>query len=92
MGDHPGQFAIDRPQEDFLAVSRMRGNGLDAVRDAARARMRQAGMTDAQIASVESSQRVQATITVSAPISGEGTCSKRTELEAEEEEATMVEQ
>lgn len=57
-------------QEDFLALRRMQGEGLAALREAAKARMRQAGMSDAQIASVESSGRVQARITLAAPIAG----------------------
>lgn len=57
-------------QEDFLALRRMQGEGLAPLREAAKARMRQAGMSDAQIASVETSGRVQPRITLSAPITG----------------------
>ncbi|MBD5803820.1 Cation efflux system protein CusB precursor [Azoarcus sp. Aa7] len=57
-------------QEEFLSVRRMRGVDMDVLVDAARARMRQAGMNDAQIRLVESSGRVQARLTIQAPISG----------------------
>lgn len=57
-------------QEDFLALRRMQGEGLAPLREAAKARMRQAGMSDAQIASVEAGGRVQARITLTAPIEG----------------------
>ena len=57
-------------QEDYLAVSRMSGPGVDALRDAARARMRQAGMPESLIAQVTSDGRVRARVTLIAPISG----------------------
>ena len=57
-------------QEDFLALRRMQGEGLDALREAARARMRQAGMTQELIARVESSGRVQARIALASPTPG----------------------
>ncbi|HEY0822550.1 MAG TPA: efflux RND transporter periplasmic adaptor subunit [Ramlibacter sp.] len=57
-------------QEEFLAVRRMQGAELGALREAARARMRQAGMSLQQIQQVESTGRVQARITLTAPISG----------------------
>ncbi len=57
-------------QEDFLSVRRMRGADMEALVDAARARMRQAGMDEAQIRLVESTGRVQARLTIRAPISG----------------------
>jgi Cu(I)/Ag(I) efflux system membrane fusion protein len=57
-------------QEDYLAVSRMAGPGVDALRDAARARMRQAGMPEALIAQVAGDGRVRARVTLVAPISG----------------------
>jgi membrane fusion protein, copper/silver efflux system len=57
-------------QEEYLAVRRMQGSDLAAVLDAARARMRQAGMTDEQIQLVESTGRTQPRITLTAPISG----------------------
>lgn len=57
-------------QEEFLSVRRMRGNDLDVLADAARARMRQAGMNDEQIRLVESSGRIQPRLTIRAPIGG----------------------
>jgi Cu(I)/Ag(I) efflux system membrane fusion protein len=57
-------------QEDFLSVRRMQGTDLAALVDAARARMRQAGMDEAQIRLVESSGRVQARLTIRAPVGG----------------------
>jgi len=57
-------------QEDFLSVRRMRGADLAALVDAARARMRQAGMSETQIRLVEASGQVQARLTIRAPIAG----------------------
>jgi Cu(I)/Ag(I) efflux system membrane fusion protein len=57
-------------QEDFLAVQRMGGNAPDGLLDGARQRMRLIGMSDAQIRLVESSGKVQARMTVTAPIGG----------------------
>lgn len=57
-------------QEDLLALRRMQGAGLDALRDAARARMRQAGMSPELIAAVEAGGQAQPRITLRAPISG----------------------
>ncbi|MBG6075035.1 efflux RND transporter periplasmic adaptor subunit [Polaromonas sp. CG_9.11] len=57
-------------QEEFLSVRRMQGTDLAAVVDGARQRMRQAGMNDAQIRGVETSGKIQARITVVAPIAG----------------------
>jgi Cu(I)/Ag(I) efflux system membrane fusion protein len=57
-------------QEEFLSVSRMRGADLAPLVDGARARMRQAGMSDAQIATVEGSGSLQPRFTVAAPIGG----------------------
>ena len=57
-------------QEDFLSVRRMRGTDLADLVDAARARMRQVGMNEAQIRRVESAGRLQPTFTVRAPIAG----------------------
>ncbi|MBI1907266.1 MAG: efflux RND transporter periplasmic adaptor subunit [Rhodocyclales bacterium] len=57
-------------QEEFLSVRRMRGTGLDSLVDAARARMRQAGMDAAHIRLVEASGKVQARLTIRAPIAG----------------------
>jgi Cu(I)/Ag(I) efflux system membrane fusion protein len=57
-------------QEELLSVLRMRGTGLAALVDGARQRMRQVGMTDEQIRSVEASGAVQPRITLTAPIAG----------------------
>jgi Cu(I)/Ag(I) efflux system membrane fusion protein len=57
-------------QEDFLAVARMTGPGVDALRDAAQTRMRQAGMPESLISQVVDEGRVRARVTLVAPISG----------------------
>ncbi len=57
-------------QEEFLAVRRMRGVGIELLADGARQRMRLAGMNDAQIALVESSGVLQPRLTLIAPIGG----------------------
>ena len=57
-------------QEEFLSVRRMQGTDLAALVDGARQRMRQAGMSDAQIRLVETSGKTQTRITVVAPIAG----------------------
>ncbi len=57
-------------QEEFLALRRMQGPGLDSLVDGARQRMRQAGMSDAQIQTVEANGQTRARITLTAPISG----------------------
>lgn len=57
-------------QEEFLSVRRMQGTELAALVDGARQRMRQVGMSEAQIALVESSGRTQPRITLAAPIAG----------------------
>lgn len=57
-------------QEDYLGLRRMRGQDLAGLVDAARQRMRQAGMNDQQIALVERTGRVQPRITLVAPASG----------------------
>ena len=57
-------------QEEFLSVRRMQGTDLAALVDAARQRMRQVGMSDAQIRVVESSGRTQPRTTLTAPIGG----------------------
>jgi Cu(I)/Ag(I) efflux system membrane fusion protein len=57
-------------QEEFLSVRRMQGTDLAALVDGARQRMRQVGMTDAQIDLVENSGKTQPRTTVSSPISG----------------------
>ncbi len=57
-------------QEEFLSVRRMQGTDLAPLVDGARQRMRQAGMSEAQIRLVESSGRTQPRITLTAPIGG----------------------
>ncbi|MEN9490232.1 MAG: hypothetical protein RJA63_681 [Pseudomonadota bacterium] len=57
-------------QEEFLAVKKMQGEGMAALVDGARQRMRQAGMDDALIAKVEREGKVQARITIHAPVAG----------------------
>ena len=57
-------------QEEFLAVASMRGADVATLVDAARQRMRQAGMTDEQIRRVEDEGQVAARITLHAPIAG----------------------
>jgi membrane fusion protein, copper/silver efflux system len=57
-------------QEEFLSLRRMQGNDLAMLVDGARQRMRQAGMSDAQIVLVERSGRAQPRWTVSAPVAG----------------------
>ena len=57
-------------QEEFLAVKRMSGDGVDGLLDGARQRMRLAGMSDAQIRAVDSGGKVQPRVTITAPIKG----------------------
>jgi membrane fusion protein, copper/silver efflux system len=57
-------------QEEFLSVRRMQGSELAPLVDAARQRMRQVGMGDAQIALVETTGRAQPRVTLAAPIGG----------------------
>lgn len=57
-------------QEDYLVAKRLQGKGLETLADAARQRMRQAGMSEAHIAQVERTGQVQARVTVTAPASG----------------------
>ena len=57
-------------QEEFLSVRRMQGTDLAALVDGARQRMRQVGMSEGQIAGVESSGRTQPRFTLVAPIGG----------------------
>lgn len=57
-------------QEEFLSVRRMQGTDLEVLVDGARQRMRQVGMSDAQIRFVESSGRTQPRFTLTAPIGG----------------------
>ena len=57
-------------QEEFLAIRRMQGSELAGLREASRARMRQAGMSLEQIQDVERTGRVQARMMLAAPIAG----------------------
>ncbi len=57
-------------QEEYLALARLSGPGTEALQDAARQRMRQAGMTTAQIERAIASGRVQSRFTLTAPIAG----------------------
>ncbi|GAA3535012.1 efflux RND transporter periplasmic adaptor subunit [Zobellella aerophila] len=57
-------------QEEYMSVRRMQGSDLGSLVAAARARMRQAGMGDEHIRLVESTGRVQARLTIHAPIDG----------------------
>ncbi len=57
-------------QEEFLAVRRMRGANITPLLDAARERMRQAGMTDEQIRLVESTGSAHPVITLRSPFDG----------------------
>jgi Cu(I)/Ag(I) efflux system membrane fusion protein len=55
-------------QEEYLAASRMRGS--KGMMDAARQRMRLAGMNDDQIRLVESSRKLRPRVTITAPATG----------------------
>ncbi len=58
-------------QEEYLSIRRMgKVAGTEGLLDAARQRMRLAGMTDDLIRRVESTGKVQARLTIVAPISG----------------------
>ena len=57
-------------QEEYLALARLSGEGTDALKDAARQRMRQAGMSPAHIQRVVSAGVVQPRFTLTAPIGG----------------------
>ncbi|WP_424196147.1 efflux RND transporter periplasmic adaptor subunit [Ampullimonas aquatilis] len=57
-------------QEEWLTISQMQTNDRDALLDAARQRMRLAGMSNEQIHQVELLGKVQARITLIAPMSG----------------------
>lgn len=54
-------------QEEFLAARRLQAEGMAGVADAARQRMRLAGMTEQQIQAVERSGKVNARVTITAP-------------------------
>jgi Cu(I)/Ag(I) efflux system membrane fusion protein len=57
-------------QEEFLSLQRSQGQDLAPLVDGARARMRQLGMDQAQIALVEGSGRTQPRFTITAPSGG----------------------
>ena len=57
-------------QEEFLSVRRMQGVDMATLVDSARQRMRLVGMSDAQVALVESSGTTQPRITLVAPVGG----------------------
>lgn len=57
-------------QEDYLAIARMPGSGLDTLRDAALQRMRQLGMTEEQVRAATDRSQVQTRVTVRAPQTG----------------------
>ncbi|SFH63425.1 membrane fusion protein, Cu(I)/Ag(I) efflux system [Collimonas sp. OK307] len=57
-------------QEEYLSVKRMQGNDMEGLLGGARQRMRLVGMTDDQIRLVESSGKVQARLSILAPIGG----------------------
>ena len=57
-------------QEEYLSVKRMQSAGTEALLAAARQRMLLAGMNDEQVKLVESSGKVQARFTLTAPIGG----------------------
>ena len=57
-------------QEEYLSVLHMRGESAAGLREAAGQRMRLAGMTEAQVALVESTGRTHPRFTLIAPISG----------------------
>ena len=72
-------------QEEFLSIRRMQGTDLAPLVDGARQRMRLTGMSEAQMALVESSGLAQPRITLVAPIGG-----VVTELMAREGMTVMV--
>lgn len=57
-------------QEEFLALRRIEGSNVAMLADAAKARMRQVGMNDTQIARVEQSGTVERRFELAAPIDG----------------------
>ena len=57
-------------QQEYLSVLRWRGTELESLVEAAATRMRQAGMTQAQIERVERNGKVEPRVTLSAPIDG----------------------
>jgi Cu(I)/Ag(I) efflux system membrane fusion protein len=57
-------------QEEYLTARRLQGGGIDGLADAARQRMRLAGMDEPQIRLVESTGKVHPRMTIAAPIAG----------------------
>ncbi len=57
-------------QEEYLSIRRMDGAGTAALLEAARQRMRLAGMSDDQVRQVEKSGKADLRMTVNAPVSG----------------------
>ncbi len=57
-------------QEEFLALKSMQGEGLEDLVTAALSRMRQAGMSEAQIRLVERTETIHTRLTITSPISG----------------------
>jgi Cu(I)/Ag(I) efflux system membrane fusion protein len=57
-------------QEEFLSLKKMKGENLQPLVDAARQRMLQVGMSNAQIRQVEQSGRTQPRVAIVAPRSG----------------------
>lgn len=57
-------------QEEYVALRRMQGTNMAPLIEGAKARMRQAGMSDAQIRRVEATGRMDASITITSPITG----------------------
>jgi membrane fusion protein, copper/silver efflux system len=57
-------------QEEYLSVLRMSGTRMEELVDGARQRMRLAGMSEEQIRLVESTGKVHARLTLTAPLSG----------------------
>ena len=57
-------------QEEFLSIRRMQGTNLEPLIDGARQRMRQVGMSEAQIALVENTGTTQPRSVLYAPIGG----------------------
>ena len=74
---HKGQALLElyvpdwiAAQEEYLTARRLQGGGIDGLADAARQRMRLAGMDEPQIRLVESTGKVHPRMTIAAPIAG----------------------
>lgn len=57
-------------QEEYLTARRLQSRGVEGIEQAARQRMRLAGMDEAQIRLVEASGKVHARVTLTAPVGG----------------------